>query len=246
MHQDPLQVLHAAARKTSAAARPRLVIAGATGALGNEAMRRLVGAGTYEGTQLLAREPITAGLRGVQVTVVPPGEPDGWPAGAADVAVVMFEPPRLFLDRERALWTPALGQLVPLARWLRASGVHTLAVVLPLSPGHLPQAFQRGLANLDEQAVAALGFERLLILRPAQKPAAPVHASTLARLAHWMLSISRYMVPNSEQPVRVSRVAQLLAVSLRIAPAGIHVAAPELVWQAAQGGVDEAARQWLA
>lgn len=246
MHQDPLQVLHAAARKTPAAARPRLLIAGATGALGNAALRQLVGAGTYEGAQLLAREPITAGLRGVQVTVVPPGEPDGWPVGAADVGVVMFEPPRLFHDRERALWTPALGQLVPLARWLRASGVHTLAVVLPLAPGHLPQAFQRGLASLDEQAVAALGFERLLILRPAQKAAAPVHASLLDRLAHWMLSIFKYMVPNSEQPVRVSRVAQLLAVSLRLAPAGIHVAAPETVWQAAQGGVDEAARQWLA
>jgi hypothetical protein len=33
---------------------------------------------------------------------------------------------------------------------------------------------------------------------------------------------------------------------LRLAPPGIHVAAPELVWQAGQGRVHEAARQWLA
>ncbi|MGV3569256.1 MAG: hypothetical protein ACO1PB_01560 [Ramlibacter sp.] len=246
MRQDPLQVLHAAARQAPARARPRLVIAGATGTLGNEALRRLVGAGFYAGTQVLAREPITAGLRGVQVTVVPPGEPDAWAPGSADVGVVMFDPPRLFYDRERALWTPSPAQLLPLARWLRASGVRTLAVVLPHAPGRLPDALKRGLASLDEQAVAGLGFDRLLILRSARKPPDPVHASAPARLAHWMLSIFKYMVPSSEQPVRAAKVAELLAVALRTAPAGIHVAAPELVWQAAQGSVHEAARQWLA
>ncbi|QJW85453.1 hypothetical protein HK414_25410 [Ramlibacter terrae] len=246
MRQDPLQVLHAASRQAPSVARPRLVIAGATGALGNEALRRLVGAGRYESTQVLAREPITTGLRGVRVTVVPPGEPDTWPASAADVAVVMFDPPRLFYDRERALWTPVPAQLLPLARWLRASGVRTLAVVLPHAPGRLPDALKRGLASLDEQAVAGLGFERLLLLRSAQRPADPAHASAPARLAHWMLSIFKYMVPSSEQPVRASKVAELLSVSLRMAPPGIHVAAPELVWEAAQGRVHDVARQWLA
>ena len=31
----------------------------------------------------------------------------------------------------------------------------------------------------------------------------------------------------------------------RLAPPGIHVAAPELVWQAAQGDTEAVARQWL-
>ncbi|MDB5750922.1 MAG: hypothetical protein JWP65_1343, partial [Ramlibacter sp.] len=38
MRQDPLQVLQAAARRPPAAGLPRLLIAGATGALGNEAL----------------------------------------------------------------------------------------------------------------------------------------------------------------------------------------------------------------
>ncbi|HEY8358882.1 MAG TPA: hypothetical protein VIL30_15600 [Ramlibacter sp.] len=246
MRQDPLQVLHAASRQVPVAVKPRLLIAGATGALGNEALRRLVGSGGYASTQVLAREPITAGLRGVHATVMPATGPRDWPPAAADVAVVLFDPPRLFYDRERALWTPTPEELLPLARWLRASGVRTLAVVLPHAPGRLPDALKRGLASLDEQAVAGLGFDRLLILRSAQKPAAPVQASPPARLAHWMLSIFKYMVPSSEQPVRASKIAELLSVSLRLAPAGIHVAAPELVWQAAQGQVHEVARQWLA
>jgi hypothetical protein len=163
----------------------------------------------------------------------------------ADVAVILFEPPRLFYDRERALWTPQPEQLPALARWLRSCGVRTLAVVMPHAPGRLPDALKRGLASLDEHAVAAAGFERLLILRSAQKPAAVVHAGALARLGEWMLSTVKYMVPSSEQPVRAAKVAELLAIALRTAPSGIHVAAPEVVWEAGQGHAGAVAGRWL-
>lgn len=246
MRQDPVQVVQAAGRALPAAdGRPRLLIAGATGVLGNEVLRRLVGSGRYAGAQVLAREPITAGMRGVQARVVAAAEPGDWPPAAADVAVVMFDPPRLFYDRERALWTPAPEQLPALARWLRASGVRTLAVVLPHAPGRLPESLKRGLASLDEQAVAAAGFDRLLILRSAQKPAALRHRNAPTRLAHWMLSVTNYMVPQREQPVRALKVAELLALALRLAPAGIHVAAPDVVWEAAQGNAEAVARLWL-
>lgn len=245
MRQDPLQVLRAASRTPPSVGRPRLLIAGATGALGNEVLRRLAGSSSFARTQVLAREPITEGMRHVQALLAPGDTPEAWPPAQADVAVVLFDPPRLFYDRERALWTPAPAQLPALARWLHASGVRTLAVVLPHAPGRLPEALKRGLATLDEQAVASLGFERLLILRSAQKPAAERHPHVLGRLAHWMLGIAKYMVPSAEQPVRAVKVAELLALALRIAPPGIHVAAPEVVWQAAQGDLEGVARRWL-
>lgn len=249
MRHDPLQVLQAARRPGLTQDKPRLLIAGATGALGNEVLRRLAGSSMFGGTQVLAREPITAGLRGVATVAVPPGGPGDWPpagaAAGADVAVVLFDPPRLFYDRERALWTPEPAQLPDLARWLRASGVRTLAVVLPHDQGRLPEALKRGLAGLDEHAVAALGFERLLILRSARKPATAAPKSLAHRLARAMLSVFRYMLPSSEQPVRATTVAQLLAVALETAPPGIHVAAPETVWQAAQGDARGVARRWL-
>lgn len=238
-------MLQAASRATPSMARPRLLIAGATGVLGNEVLRRLVGSSDYGATQVLAREPITAGLRGVQTTVVPSDDPADWPIAAADVGVVLFDPPRLFYDRERALWTPAPPQLVALARWMRAGGVRTLAIVLPHAPGRLPEALKRGLASLDEQAIAGLGFDRLILLRSAQKPATARGGPVLARLAGWMLGIFKYMVPTSEQPVRAVKVAELLALALRLAPPGIHVAAPEVVWQASQGDMAESARRWL-
>lgn len=247
MPDAPLQALQAASRGVPAAGppRPRLVIAGATGVLGNEVLRRLVGLQQFGTTQVLAREPIMAGLRGVGTTVVPGEDPALWPPGVADTGVVLFDPPRLFYDRERALWTPAPEQLPALAQWMRRSGVTTLAVVLPHAQGRLPEALKRGLANLDEHAVAAHGFERLLIVRSAQKPAPPAKSGWLPGVANWMLSIFKYMVPSSEQPVRSQKVAEFVAAALQLAPPGIHIAAPETVWRAAQGDLRLAVRQWL-
>jgi hypothetical protein len=161
------------------------------------------------------------------------------------MAVVLFDPPRLFFQRERALWTPLPQQLPALARWLRAGGVRTLAVVMPYAQMRLPQALKQGLANLDEQAIAALGFERLLIVRSAQKPREKAAANPLAAVAHWMLSVFKYMVPSNEQPVRAQRVAQFVAHALQLAPPGIHIAAPETVWRAAQGDVRAEVARWL-
>jgi hypothetical protein len=244
MHPEPFQVLRGAQSSTPVPRKPRLVIAGATGALGNEVLRRLVGLQQFEIAQVLAREPITAGLRGVAAIVVG-GPPAEWPPAAADLGIILFDPPRLFYDRERALWTPRPGQLLEVAQWMRRSGAGTLAVVLPHAQGRLPEALKRGLADLDEQAVAALGFERLLIVRSAQKPAPAPAPGLLAGLAHWMLSIFKYMIPSSEQPVRAAKVAQFVAVALQLAPPGIHIAAPETVWRAAQGDLHAAVRQWL-
>lgn len=246
MHPGPLQVLQAARRAAAPAAAPgRLLLAGAGGALGNEVVRRLVGLGQFGGTEVLVREPIRAGLRGVSVRLVEGDDPSAWPPTSAGTAIVMFDPPRLFYQRERALWTPQPGQLPALAHWLRRSGVGTLAVVMPHAQGRLPEALKRGLANLDEQALAALGFDRLLIIRSAQAPGPPPTASRLEAVARWMLGIFKYMLPGSEQPVRAVKVAHFVAAALQWAPPGIHVAAPQTVWQAAQGDPRAVVRDWL-
>jgi len=226
--------------------RPRLVVAGATGALGNEVLNQLVGSGRFAFTDVLAREPITMGIKGVRTVVMDAEAPMQAPAVPADTAIVMFDPPRLFYDRERALWTPVPQQLPALAAWLRAGGVRTLAVVLPHAQMRLPESLKRGLASLDEHAVATLGFDRLLIVRSAQKPAQAPATHLLARLARFMLSVFGYMVPSSEQPVRAVKVAQFVALALQLAPPGIHIASSETVWKAAQeSDMRGAVGRWL-
>jgi hypothetical protein len=222
---------------------PRFLIVGATGAMGNAVVRRLTGMLRACHTLVLARSPIRPGMRHVSAWVVP-ATPSGdddfttWPTPQADVAIVMFDPPRMYYGREKALWTPNPVQLGKLAPWIRDCGVHTLAVVLPHNQGSLPDALKQGLANLDEQSLANVGIDRLLIVRTAQKPVALAQPHILKKLAAWMLSVTNYMVPKSEQPVRVAKVAELVDLTLHLLPAGIHVIGPQTVWEAAQG--DEA------
>ena len=251
MALDPLHALQAANRAAmplASAAFGTLLVAGATGALGAELLRRLAGSHRHAHTRVLAREPIRDGVRGVEACLTPPrtSTPIGqWPLTSAHTAIIAFDPPRLYHDRERALWVPEPADLPELARWLRACGVQTLAIVQPHDQGRLPEALKRGLASLDEQAVVAHGFERVILVRSARKPADAKLANPFERVAAWMLSIVRFMVPSSEQPVRASKVAELVDIALRIAPPGVHVAAPELVWQAAQGDMHAVARAWL-
>ncbi|MBC7547802.1 MAG: hypothetical protein H7224_04050, partial [Polaromonas sp.] len=220
-----------------AQAQTRLVVAGAGGALGAEVLHRLAASGLFAHTDVLVTAPMVMTLPRVataQVGLTNRGDLDAWPVAAqrADVAVVMFEPPRLTNDRERVFFTPVPAQLPALARWLQRSGVLTLVVVMPHAPGRLPDALKRGLANLDEQAVAALGFERVLLVRSAAVPVQPSATSLPEKLARWMLSISNYMIPANEQPVRPARVAEFIEAALQVLPPGTHVAAPELLHRA--------------
>lgn len=211
-----------------------LLIAGATGVLGNAVLRRLVGVHRYAHTHVLAREPVQQGLRLLSFHLVT-GEVEQWPTAIrCDVAVVMFEPPRMHYERERALWTPEPTQLVALATWLKRCGAQTLAVVLPHAQGTLPESLKSGLASLDEQALASLGFERLLILRSAEKPAPKRRAHLLEALAHGMLGIFKFMVPAQEQPVRPTKTAEIVDAFLQTAPPGITVIAPQDMWALSQ------------
>lgn len=247
---SPLQALQSALRPSVARAggKPGLLVAGATGALGSEVLRRLAGSGRFAQAQVLAREPITTALAQVAIVLAGGADIAAWPLCPAPVhtGVVMFEPPRLYHDRERALWTPEPAQLLALAQWFRRCGALTLVVVLPHAQGSLPQALRHGLASIDEQAVAALGFERVLLLRSAQKPRPPAGRPLLEKLAAGMLSVMAYMIPASSLPVRPARLAEFVEAALRVLPPGTHVAAPELLWQAGQAAdMHGVVKAWL-
>ena len=249
---QPLDALRAAHLRLAGptALTSRLIVAGATGVLGNEVLNRLLGVQRFQSVQVLARTSYTETVRGLQIFPVQGDAPAQWPPVAAETGVVMFDPPRLYYQRERALWTPSPKDVPELARWMRRCGVQTLAVVLPHSTGSLPQALKAGLANLDEQQLSTLGFERLILVRSAV-PAAPAGAGQAAghflqRMAHGLLSALHFMVPDNQRPVRASHVARLVEGALLQAPEGIHVASPELVWRAAQAGrLQPELQQWL-
>ena len=249
---DPTTALQAAARPQAPAPRPpRLLVAGAGGPLGREVLREALSHGRYASVGVLTRAPLQAGLRGLHAV---PYEEDNGTVGASalpahDIAVVVFDRGRDHYGRDEAYHLPEPQALPALAARVRASGVHTLVVVCPIAPALLPQALQHGLANLDEQAVAALGFERLLFVRPTQDAVALTLTAWPQRLARWMLSQLRYMVPQQERPLRAGAVAAFVFEVLRQwrdAAPGTRIAAAPLLWAAAQKeGPEPVVQRWL-
>lgn len=249
MHHPPqaLHVLQGAQRQPHTLQRaPTLVIAGATGALGNEVLRRLVGSARYGQVRVLSREPVRTGMARVELAVCQ-GEPIAqWTLVQADVAVVMFEPPRMFYQRERALWVPTAEQLPALGAWLHRCGVQTLVVVMPHAQGQLPAALQQGFASLSEQSVSGLGFERVVWVRSAEKRAVVAPAQGfLERVRNLVLSVFSYMVPQSQQPLRTTHVAHAVSLALQHAPPGVHVLSHEMLWQASRTDLAQAAKAWF-
>ena len=137
-----------------------------------------------------------------------------------------------------------------LAAALHALGVQRLLLVLPHAPGLLPQALRAGLATLDEQAVAALGFAQLVLVRPARQAAAGDRSTgLLPRVARAALAQLHWMVPQREQALRPAKVARFvadLALALPAMASGTRVVPPEMLWDWAQPGAGPAVLQaWL-
>ncbi len=221
---------------------PSVVVAGAGGALGSAVLERLLASRRFAPVRVLVTRGLSTAVHGLEPVVVDPladdevASPDQRPA-LGDLAIVVFDRERHANGRELAFARPQPHELAALARWLVARHVRHLLVVLPHSPNGLPAALRSGLANLDEQAVAGLGFEHFVIVRSAQTPVDLRARRWLQRLADGALAQLRFMVPAWHQPVRARKVAQFvaeLAAQLPLSAPGTRVAPPELVWQAAQ------------
>jgi hypothetical protein len=233
------------ARARAVPKKPTLIFAGATGVLGNEVLRRVAGSGRYGQVHVLAREPVRTIISGVALQCMPEDVVEQWPLLTADIGVVMFEPARMFYERERALWVPKASQIEPLARWMRLCGVNTLLVVMPYAQGTLPVAVAHGFASLSEQAVSAMGFDTVVWLRSAQK-ATPEPAKSMALKARdLVLSVFSYMMPASEQPLRASQIAQAVSSALVAAPTGLHVITHKMIWEAGQSGTTMPVDRWF-
>lgn len=230
---EALRAGHAPAPSAAGAGARRVLVAGGGGALGAAVLEELLAGSAFAQVAVAVTQPINAALRGFATV---PADTLGTP-GPEDTAVVVFDRERHANGRELAFLRPQPEQLPALAASLRTRGVRRLLLVMPHAPATLPDALKRGLASLDEQAVAALGFEQLLIVRSAQSPHAARDGRFLQRVAHGVLAQLRLMVPQRDQPVRASKVARFvaeLARALPLAADGTRVLPPEWVWEAAQ------------
>jgi len=238
------QALRAGPRATPVAARRGAVVVGAAGSLGAAVLERALV--VFGRVQVLVDTPVAPAMQGFEPV---PRAALGPGSLSADTALVIFDRERGIHGREAAFHRPSPEQLPALAAVLRDCGVRYLLVVLPHAPALLPAALKAGLASLDEQAVASLGFDQLVIVRSARPQARRRAAAWPQRVADAMLSQLHWMVPQRDQPVRPAKVAEVvveLARRLPLARHGARVAPPELVWLAARGAdAGDVVQRWL-
>jgi hypothetical protein len=235
--RDSLQQALRGARNSFVAAdalapRTRVIVIGAGGALGSAVLAEALVAGRFQQVAALVAAPLASTLRGL--VPVTRAALDAGQAPPADAAIVVFDRERRSNGRDDAFDMPGPDQLLPLAHALLALGTKRLVVLMPHAPAQLPQALAAGLATLDETALAALGFEHLVILRAARHATSPTAARALQRLAQLWLEQLRWMVPTRQQPQRPAALARCVAelvMALPGTPAGTRVVAPETLWQ---------------
>ena len=245
---EALRAGHAKPRRHSAAAR-RVLVAGGGGALGAAVMERLLASRRVAQVAVLVTQPLNVALRGLvtlphqALAEAPRRTP------VEDLAVIVFDRDRHANGREAAFLRPDPAALAVLAGQLRQRGVRDLLVVMPHAPATLPDALKRGLANLDEHAVAVLGFDHLVIVRSAHASAAVRAVSAPQRVANWVLSQLHLMIPQRDKPVRAGKVAEFcvqLAMRLHDSPNGTRIVPPEVVWEAAHApDMERFASEWL-
>lgn len=226
-----------------------VLVVGAGGRLGSALLAEALVAGRFASVQACVAAPLVSTMRGL----VPLSEAALATAVSlgATTAFVVFERERFSNGRDEAFVMPQPQALPALAGRLREGGVRRLVVTLPHASSMLPQALAEGLATHDEAAVAALGFEHVLLIKPSLDLASARAGGALERFAQWWLSQLRWMIPQREQPLRsvvLARLAVTLARGLRRAPSGIYVAPQALLWQLAQDadGGEARAAAWLA
>ena len=213
----------------------RAIVIGGGGTLGSAVLAEALVAGRFASVWALAAGSWPSTLRGLKpLTAEALRQPGAW---SADLGLIVFERGRHANRRDEAFVLPEPGELPAWARRLHAGGVKRLVVVLPHAPALLPHALKAGLATLDEAAVAAIGFEHLVFVRAAQAQAAPRAPGWVQRAADLWLAQLRWMIPQSEQPLRAAVLAAhvvALARALPTLPHGTRVLSPERLWSAAQ------------
>jgi len=232
---DGAPAANAAPRQTT------LLVIGAGGALGSAVLAQALVAGRFRSVTALAAVPLASTVAGLR-TITSPDLADL--AEAPDCAIVVFDRARHSHGRDDAFVSPDPQVLLPLARALHQRGTRSLVLVTPHAPALLPQALAQGLASLDEAALAALGFEHLVILRAAQSARAQGAAGWAERVAALWWAQLRWLVPQHQAPLRAEALARCVVALARALPQaqpGTRVFSPETLWQWAQDEAQAAA-----
>lgn len=240
------------AASSRAASGPALVL-GAGGWLGAAMLTQVLSAGHARVGALVGQRMVSThrgllALTPEQLAVPDAAAKERW-SGAS--AYLVLERPGLTGARDAAFIAPQVADLLTLGRQLRALGVTRLFVLVPHAVNSLPEALKQGFADADEQALAGLGFEQLVLVHNSRERVAPTGQTWLQKLGALWWAQLRWMLPDAERPLRSVALARVVVSAerlLRAAGPGVHVLPQDLASRAAHApeGIEAVLRLWVS
>lgn len=202
------------------------VVAGATGLVGGELVRRLLAVPSYQRVVALARRPLT--LSDARLAVVIPDferlEPTLTPAtaGTAIDVYCCLGTTIGTAGSEAAFRRVDHDFVIALARWAARAGARRMVVISALGADVASRVFYNRVKGETERDLAALGLPSLVILRPSLLSGDRSEFRFGERAALALTTPWRRLIPARVRPVAAADVAQaMIDVALAERPPGV-------------------------
>ena len=205
------------------ASQVRVLVAGATGLVGRALLAQLVADPRCRSvTALLRKTAQRQGLpRGVTAQVVDYpmlGQPGVPPLPAADWALCCLGTTIKTAGSQAAFRAADFDAVLAFARAAQAAGVTRLGVVSAMGANVRSRVFYNRIKGEAEQALAALGFQQLVVVRPSlllgDRQALGQAKRPGERVAQALMPALGWLLPRKLRPIRASAVATALRRAL--------------------------------
>lgn len=201
-----------------------ILLAGATGLVGRELVRQLAARPGSCTVHLLVRRPIDA-PPGMRVHVVDFAALPALPR--AGEAFCTLGTTIAQAGSQAAFRAVDFDAVLAFARAARAAGVTRFAVVSALGANPKSSTFYNRVKGEMEAALAGVGFETLVIVRPSLLAGDRASLGQAQRPAErWALALTvpfAALIPKALRPIKAEAVARGMLQALQARPAGVHV-----------------------
>jgi uncharacterized protein YbjT (DUF2867 family) len=235
--RNPLDAIHAATAPVSGtpAARSALIL-GACGATGEALLNDLLASPAYSGVVAVTRLPLPSTTPKLTTHM----QADAAPPLAlphTDDAYLVIGEHNSYYRRDEAFRELKLDDLQAAAQAARAAGITRLAVVAPVAIYTHSSAFRASLMNQTEYHLHALGFEALVLVRPAAPEKFERQRQFGKRVAAFLLGQVHGLMPENYHPPTSRLVARAAAGALVNPRAGLTVIDADAVRESARPGL---------
>jgi len=226
--QNLLHSVHAAQTaqaqaQANAPARPTALIHGACGATGEALLNQLLGGEHYALVTAVTRLPLPSTTRKLRAHYQAQPEGAGLTLPHADEAYLVIGEHNSFYRRDEAFRALRFDDLPAAARAARAAGIARLAVVAPVAIYSHSSAFRHSLMNLAEYDLHALGFETLVLVRPAAPEKFARHTHWGRRIGAFMLRQLHGLMPEAYHPPTSKSIAAAAVAAMRASRPGLSI-----------------------